>query len=216
MPAIPAGLEATDGQYKVQLVTNRGPLELYVSRQGRFNVEGYVGFVPLEQTLDAKRLRPAQNLTHAQVQTILAGIGRVKGYDVYVPENNVALLDWSLTARFALRPRIPPGFDDIAPILSEIDVIWVAGRGNSIESLFEVEHSTSVYSGLLRFNDVFITHPQVSRFSIVSEDSRRAVFSRQLFRPTFRQSGLAERVTFLEYANVADWHGRLVGDPSVR
>jgi len=100
--------------------------------------------------------------------------------------------------------------------LSEIDVIWVAGRGNSIESLFEVEHSTSVYSGLLRFNDVFITHPQVSRFSIVSEDSRRAVFSRQLFRPTFRQSGLAERVTFLEYANVADWHGRLVGDPSVR
>lgn len=201
---------AKDGQYKVQLVSNRGPLELYVSRQGRFNVEGYVGFAPLAHSLDAERLREKHDLSHAQAQTLLAGIGHIKGYEVYVPENNVAKLDWSLTGRFELRDRIPSGFDDVAPILAEIDVIWITGRGNSVESLFEVQHSTSVYSGLLRFNDVLLMHPQVSRFSIVSEDSRRSVFSRQLFRPTFRKSGLAEHVTFLEYANVVEWHARVV------
>jgi len=200
---------AKDGQYKVQLVSNRGPLELYVSRQGRFNVEGYVGFTTITQSIDARRSRDTRDLSHAQVQTLLAGIGHRKGYDVYVPENNVANLDWSLTRRFELRANIPAGFEDVVSVLSEIDVIWVAGGRNDIEGLFEVEHSTSIYSGLLRFNDVFITHPRVSRFSIVSDDSRRSVFSRQLFRPTFRKSGLAEHVAFLEYANVVDWHARV-------
>src|SRR5258705_1932773 len=32
---------ATDGQYKVQLTNQANTLELYVARQGRFNVEGY-------------------------------------------------------------------------------------------------------------------------------------------------------------------------------
>jgi hypothetical protein len=200
---------AKDGQYKVQLVSNRGPIELYVSRQGRFNVEGYVGFATIAQSLNARPLRESRDLSHAQVQTLLGGIGHMKGYDVYVPENNVAKLDWSLTNPFRLRDRIPAGFEDVAPVLSEIDVIWVARGGNEIGALFEVEHSTSIYSGLLRFNDVFVAHPKVSRFSIVSDDSRRSVFSKQLFRPTFRRSGLAEHVAFLEYANVFDWHARV-------
>ncbi len=200
---------ARDGQYKVQLVSNRGPLELYVSRQGRFNVEGYVGFSAIAQSLDAKPRHETQELSHSQVQTLLAGIGHMKGRDVFVPENNVGELDWSLTRQFGLRERVPAGFEDIAPVLSEIDVIWVVGGGNEIDALFEVEHSTSIYSGLLRFNDVFITHPGVSRFSIVSDDSRRSLFSKQLFRPTFRKSGLAEHVAFLEYANVFDWHARV-------
>ena len=56
---------------------------------------------------------------------------------------------------------------------------------------------------------MLLTEPKVSRFSIVSNDTRRAVFSRQVFRPTFTKSGLAERVSFLEYANVLDWYERL-------
>jgi len=93
--------------------------------------------------------------------------------------------------------------------LSEIDVVWVASGRNAIEGLFEVEHSTPIYSGLLRFNDILLTDPKVSRFSIVSNDSRRAVFARQVSRPTFRRSGLSELASFLEYANVFEWHTRL-------
>lgn len=201
---------AKDGQYKVQLISRRDALELYIARQGRFNVEGYVGLNTLRRGLDASRLREARDLSHLQVQTLLAGIGHLKGYDVCIPENDAGRLDWSLTKRFSLRESIPAGFHDITNVLSEIDVVWVASGRNTIEGLYEVEHSTPVYSGLLRFNDVLLTDPKISRFSIVSNDSRRAVFTRQLSRPTFRKSGLAELASFLEYANVLDWHTRLI------
>jgi hypothetical protein len=200
---------ATDGQYKVQLLSRNDGLELYVARQGRFNVEGYVGLEPVARSLNTALLREARSLTHAQVQTLLAGIGHYKKYEVYVPERDAGGLDWALTERFALRSSVPSGFEQVRGILSEIDVIWTARGGEAIEGLFEVEHSTTVYSGLLRFNDILLTDPKVSRFSIVSNEARRALFSRQLFRPTFRKSGLADLTSFLEYSNVLDWHMRV-------
>lgn len=193
----------------MQLHRQRQALELYVARQGRFNIEGYVGFDAIATSVDAKRLREARNLSHSQVQTLLAGIGNLKGYEVCVPSNDAGKFDWSLTTHFPLRHTVPGGFEEVSHILSEIDVIWVAAGRNDIEGLFEVEHTTSVYSGLLRFNDILLTDPKVSRFSIVSNETRRAVFARQLYRPTFRKSGLAELTSFLEYANVFDWYERL-------
>ena len=201
---------AKDGQYKVQLIAGTNTRELYVARQGRFNVEGYVGFDTLEHSMDAGRLREARALTHAQVQSLLAGIGHIKGYDVCIPDNDIGKLDWALTKRFSLRPDIPAGFDQIRTVLCDIDVVWVAPGRNTIEGLYEVERSTSIYSGLLRFNDVLLTDPTVSRFSIVSDDARRHLYSRQLFRPTFKMSGLTELCSFLEYNNVFDWHSRLL------
>lgn len=156
-------------------------------------------------------MRPQYDLTHTQVQTFLAGIGNLKGYDVWVPACDEGKVDWSLTPTFGLRASVPNGYDQVKHILCEIDVLWITKGRDSIENLFEVEHSTSIYSGLLRFN-VLLTNPKLSRFSIVSEDSRRAVFSRQLFRPTFQRSGLAELTSFLEYANVAGWHARLINE----
>jgi hypothetical protein len=203
---------AKDGQYKVQLLSRNNGLDLYVARQGRFNVEGYVGFETVARSLNSKLLREAHSLTHSQVQTFLAGIGHLKRYEVYVPPCDAGRLDWALTERFALRESIPSGFEQVRGVLSEIDVIWIARGGEAIEGLFEVEHSTTVYSGLLRFNDIRLTDPKVSRFSIVSDDSRRSLFARQLFRPTFRKSGLAELTSFLEYSNVLDWHMRLAGE----
>lgn len=200
---------ASDGQYKVQITSQHDVLELYVARRGRFNIEGYVGFDILERSLNAKNLREIPNLSHSQVQTLIAGIGHAKGYDVFVPDNNVSQLDWSLAKKFQISSSIPRGFETIEPILSEIDVIWIKNGMNSIEGLFEVEHSTPVYSGLLRFNDVLLTDPTVSQFSIVSNDSRRELFSRQAFRPTFIKSGLSELVSFFEYANIFDWYSRL-------
>jgi hypothetical protein len=198
---------AKDGQYKVQLY-KEGALQLYVARQGRFNVEGYVGLETLENAMDAGRLRQALAMSHSQVQTLVAAIGHFKGYDVFVPESDIGRLDWSLTERFPLRQAIPAGFERVRAILAEIDVVWVASGKNTVEGLYEIEHSTPVYSGLLRFNDVLLSDPKVSRFSIVSNDTRRDLFSRQLFRPTFRKSGLAELCSFLEYANVFEWHRR--------
>jgi len=206
---------AKDGQYKVQLLSQCDARQLYIARQGRFNVEGYVGFDVFERSLEAERLRPALSLSHSQVQTLLAGVGNLKGYDVFVPANNVNSLDWSLTRKFTPLDTIPSGFDQVRSVLSEVDVVWVAGGRNTVEALFEVEHSTAVYSGLLRFNDILLSEPKLTRFSIVSNDPRRSIFSRQLLRPTFRKSGLAELCSFLEYGNVFDWHARLYKEQNI-
>ena len=66
--------------------------------------------------------------------------------------------------------------------------------GETIEGLFEVEHSTTT------------SHRPKSRFTLVSDENRRGLFARQFFRPTLRNSGLA---VFLECSNVLDWHMRL-------
>lgn len=201
---------ASDGQYKVQLFTGEQTKELYIARHGRFNVEGFVGLEPLQRSLNQDRLREYRNLSHCQVQTLLAAIGHRKGYDVWLPDNNIAQMDWSLTDQFNVCRELPSGFEEVAAILAEIDVVWVTAGANRIEALFEVEHSTPIYSGLFRFNDLLLTAPSLSRFSIVSNDTRRGVFSRQVYRPTFRRSGLSDMVSFLEYPNVFDWHERIV------
>jgi hypothetical protein len=201
---------ASDGQYKAQLSPTDQPRELYLARQGHFNVEAYVGWHALEQGISPQSVQRVPDLSHSQVQTLLGSIGHKKGYQVRVPPNDLQKLDWALTSPFDLVEDLPVGYEEVAATLQEIDVLWVARGSNRIEGLFEVEHSTPIFSGLLRFNDVLLHAPESRRYSIVSNETRRAVFSRQLNRPTFRKSGLSELVSFLEYRNVFDWWKRLV------
>ena len=201
---------ARDGQYKVVVHLRDEGTELYVARAGRFNVEGHFGWSQLEALLDASRLEQVPDFSHSQIQTLLGGIGAAKGYDVWVPRPDRAALDWSLTRRFDFRVRLVSGFASVESILEEVDVIWIQRGSNNLGALFEVEHSTPIYSGLLRFNDAHIAAPSLcSRFSIVANDARRGLFVRQLNRPTFRASGLSELCTFLEYVNVYAWHNRV-------
>lgn len=200
---------ADDGQYKAQIISEEGTRELYIPKIGRFNLDGYVGTEAVASRLDPNRLASTPDLSHCQVQTMLAAIGNSKGYDVFVPANNVCALDWSLAPRFALRETVPQHVQTIEPVISEIDVLWIDKQTNVLHGLFEIEHSTPVYSGLLRFNDVLLTVPDVNRFFVVSNDTRRELFVRQARRPTFTQSRLAELTSFLEYANVYDWFQRL-------
>jgi type II restriction enzyme len=115
-----------------------------------------------------------------------------------------------MTTKFECTATIPRGFTEIEDTPSEVDVVWVERDARRLRALFEVEHSTPVYSGLLRFNDVHLTNPSAATtYSIVSNDDRRSLFVRQLKRPTFKASRLAESCTFLEYPNVFTWYQRM-------
>jgi type II restriction enzyme len=154
----------------------------------------------------------ASQLSHSQVQTLLAAIGFCKGNDIWVPTNDRLKLDASLATSLSLNRDLPPAASDIAAVLGEVDVIWIRRGSGDLAALFEVEHSTPVYSGLLRFNDFHLVMPTMRpRFSVVSNDNRRALFVRQVNRPTFKASGLSDLCTFLEYANVYDWWRRVTG-----
>lgn len=201
---------ARDGQYKAQVYIQDDGNELYIANAGRFNVEAYMGWQELDALIDKSRLSPMPKLSHAQIQTLLGSIGSIKGHEIWIPINDRNKLDWSITDRFDCHAMLPYRYASVNDILSEIDVIWVKRGAGELSGLFEVEHSTPVYSGLLRFNDIHLVSPEIgARFSVVSNVERRSLFVRQLKRPTFRTSRLDEICTFLDYADVFRWHNRI-------
>ena len=203
-------IPAADGQFKVQVYPGNDSTDLYIAGAGRFNVDGYFGWNELNTPASGETKHLARNLTHSQVQTLLGAIGFAKGNDVWYPRVDRANLDWNMTPRFPLNASLPPHLKQIDPILSEVDVVWMKRGANKLVALFEVEHTTSIYSGLLRFNDVFLTEPELhTRFTIVADDARRSTYIRQVRRPTFERSGLADICTFMEYENVLDWYNRI-------
>lgn len=201
---------ASDGQYKCQVLFESEGIELYIARAGRFNVEGFSGWHMLEDSIAQKSPEQIPQLSHGQVQTLQGGIGNTKGFDIWIPAYDRGKLDWGLTSEFTIRENAFLGLDDVKSILQEVDVVWLERGSSRIRALFEVEHSTTIYSGLLRFND-FLLFSQASgtKYSIVSNETRRGLFVRQVNRPTFVTSGLSDRCTFLEYLNVYKWHQRL-------
>ena len=199
---------AADGQFKAQVYL-RGdhPTEFYVTQAGRHNVEPYFGWTPLLNALaDAREETP--ELDHSQVQTLLGAIGDARGMDVWIPPNDRSKMDWSLAQPFPFRSAIPPGLD---AVLREIDVVWMTRGGSIPVSLYEVERSTPIYSGLLRFNDTHLTIGETAKFTVVSDENRRGLFARQLRRPTFQASGLDKLCGFMTYGEVFRWRQRSAG-----
>lgn len=202
---------AGDGQYKVQVFIQDSGCDLYIANAGRFNAEAYFGWIQLNNIISKSRLEDYPPLSHIQVQALLGAIGAAKGFDIWIPRNDQSKLDWNITKQFDIAREIPPEYKLVEHILSEVDVLWMERGAGRLRALFEVEHSTPIYSGLLRFNDVHLTSPTSKvTYSIVSNDDRRALFVRQISRPTFVLSRLNEYCTFIEYLNVLAWHKRIV------
>jgi hypothetical protein len=198
---------AKDGQYKTHVLLRDEGTELYIARAGRFNVDASLGWDHLEAIVrsGSSNVPP---LTHPQVQTLLGAIGTLKHFDIWIPPKDRDGLDWSVADRFRCMARLP--YDDLLQtMLHEIDAVWLHRGSSRLAALYEVEHSTPVYSGLLRLNDVHLAIPSIDRLAIVSNEIRRSLFVRQLRRPTFQRSGFSEACTFLNYSDVFEWQRRL-------
>jgi type II restriction enzyme len=118
-------------------------------------------------------------------------------------------LDSSIGSPVSCCDELPQGLKSVSSVLPEIDVIWIERGSARLRALFEVEHSTPIYSGLLRFNDIHLVAPSLqATFAIVANDERRATFIQQLSRPTFKASGLSDLCTFMRYENVFSWYQR--------
>jgi hypothetical protein len=85
-----------------------------------------------------------------------------------------------------------------------IDVIWIKNR--SITRAFEVEHTTAVYSGLLRMADLLALQPNMDiRLHIVAPDERREKVFKEMLRPVFSlldRGPLSRTCTFVSYDSV--------------
>lgn len=199
---------ASDGQYKICVHLRNEAPELYVSGVGRFNFSRFMGWNALEAKIFTEAT-DVGNLSHSLIQSKLAEIGISQGHSIWIPHHDrTAVFERSIAAREHVLP-LPTPFGRIEAIVEEIDVIWLTKGGVRPVAFFEVEHTTSIYSGLLRFNDVFLTFPRDGyQFHIVAEEARRLHYARAIGRATFRASGLGNFCSFLEYSNLIAWHSR--------
>lgn len=201
---------ASDGQIKAQIYQESDGTELYISNAGRFNIESFLGWEYFDSIIDKSKIISIPDFSHSQIQTLLGSIGIIKGYDVWIPAIDKSRLDWQLTTRFECRTDLPERYSTVSGIIREVDVMWLKRGSTELTAMFEVEHSTPIYSGLLRFNDLHLIEPNLKpKFNIVSNDLRKALFLRQVNRPTFRMSGLSELCNFLEYKDVYGWFNRI-------
>jgi hypothetical protein len=134
-------------------------------------------------------LAPAaeQETTHDQVQWTLLEMGASLGLDVWVARNdrNRSFAGHGFLDAPRLREALPRQFEpQVMSLIEHIDVLWL--RGNRVEAAFEVEHTTAVYSGLLRMSDLITLHPNLMiRLYIVAPDARKSKVMNELVRPTF-------------------------------
>ena len=142
--------------------------------------------------------------TSHQVQAALARLGADLGLDVWTPRNDrervLAALGRSDDVRFL--ERLPLNYDEATlRTIENIDVLWL--RRRSIVRAFEVEHTTAIYSGILRMADLLALQPNMEiRLHIVAPPERREKVFEELRRPVFsllERGPLADLCTYLSY-----------------
>ena len=144
---------------------------------------------------------PSVDRTHMEIEAKLRDIGLHEGYDVWVADRGTIWNDEPLgTGCLGELPVVAS--EQTRKVMRNIDVIWFRrGAGHPVR-FFEIEHSTTVYSGLLRFNDVIIDFPITEAFVVGEDDKTRRKFEREITRRTFEHSGLISVTHFLTYEDV--------------
>ena len=84
-----------------------------------------------------------------------------------------------------MRKGLPRQFDDATNKTIElIDVLWL--ESDAIIAAFEVEHTTAIYSRLLRMSDLVSMQPNIKLdLFMVAPDDRREKVNYEINRPTF-------------------------------
>ena len=158
-----------------------------------------------EKATRALRAAQEDDRTHTEVQGWLRDLGRALGYDVWVAANDRGrsysggrLGDDCLT-------ELPGASADGAlETVRLIDVLWLERGRPHIVAAFEVEHTTSIYSGIVRLLDLALGgggENATRALFLVAPDDREEEVRAQLRRPAFsRVADLSVR--YVPYAEL--------------
>jgi predicted RNA-binding protein len=124
---------------------------------------------------------------HTEMEALLLRLGRTIGLDLWVDAHDRnATMDGMRLGDFpGVLEELAPQFSrPLARDAKRIDVLWL--REDEVVAAFEVESTTSVFSGLLRLSDLLVLHPNAKiPLYIVAPRNRRELVARQIGRPTF-------------------------------
>ena len=155
----------------------------------------------------AKALAEAlkEDETHTQVQGWLRDLGKALGYEVWIAANDRnrpldgGRLGDGCLADLPAAIGQAPGADAVRLI----DVLWLSRESGRIVAAYEVEHTTSIYSGIVRMLDLALgpeAHALEGMF-LVAPDGRQDEVRAQLARPAF--SRVADlKVHYLPYGEL--------------
>jgi hypothetical protein len=189
----------------------RKPLYRVEQRLGKAKVPVTIAVPEREEeapTPSAPAEQVASTTRHTEMQYYLLQLGADMGLDLWVARNDPSKL-WNgqpLGAMSRMLTELPTQFNDATNRTIElIDVLWV--RGNSIAAAFEIESTTSIYSGLLRMSDLLALQPNIDiRLYLVAPDDRRDKVEQEILRPTFtlREKPLRDVCGFLSFSKLVE------------
>jgi type II restriction enzyme len=149
--------------------------------------------------------------THTEIQGWLRDLGIALGFEVWIASNDRGraygvgrLGDGCLT-------QLPDGITAGMDSVRLIDVVWLSRGVHQVAAAFEVEHSTSIYSGIVRMLDLALGTKvgENSTLFLVAPDNRRDEVEQQLCRPAFsRVSEL--NIRYLPYSDLKE-HRNAIG-----
>lgn len=157
---------------------------------------------------DVPSATPAEVRESIKVQALIASVGARMGLRIWLPRNdrNGVYEEWRDDNRPVL-DVLPLNYDETTlKTIERIDVLWLKNR--SIVRAFEVEHTTSIYSGILRMADLLALQPNMDiKLHIVAPSNRREKVFQELRRPVFSlldRGPLSESCTYISYDSLRE------------
>ena len=141
---------------------------------------------------------------HQEIQYILLDLGSQMGMDVWVARNDRgrSFNGVSFASIKGMKSELPLQFDEVTMRTIElIDVLWL--QGNAIVAAFEIESTTSIYSGLLRMADLISMQPNINiPLYLVAPGARRDKVFAEINRPTFKRlkPPLSQLCRYMEFS----------------
>jgi len=160
--------------------------------------------VSVEQTRDTFETTEQQLSEineHTRIQWMLIKFGQAADYLVWVPMSDRSKEFNSEKLADLTVPELPNfGFDAITKqIISNIDVLWL--EDNVIQKAFEIESTTSIFSGLLRMSDLVLSQPNINiDLHLVAPIRRRELVRKNVLRPTFAR--LRSKCSYISFEEV--------------
>ena len=209
----------TNNDFRDQLSKDLGAFAglLFEIGAGRLLVDGNIEAVLQVEKAKAEKVAKARHADvlaeeqeeseHTQIQYLLIKVGRALKYDVFVARND-RHRSYDGQAFALLTIPTLPSMDwppEVLDTTSLIDVIWLKPGTKEIVSAFEIEKSTSIYSGILRMEDLARSIPEcICNFYLVAPNRREKEVIAQLTRPAFRNDLADISLAFIPFDNLRD------------
>jgi type II restriction enzyme len=158
---------------------------------------------------DAKRRKAVEagsegDRTHTEIQAWLRDLGLALGFAVHMAANDRGRPWGQGRLGDGCLEQLPASIANTsgADAVRLIDVLWI-DRAGQVAAGFEVEHSTTIYSGIVRLLDLALGgagHATQNLF-LVAPDDREDEVRAQVTRPAFRDIA-ALHVRFLPYGEL--------------